>query len=428
MNLHLPLRLHQRLPGLPPGTAVYGTFDPVGDTATATTCITPGAPPDAPPAPHTRHLLAVTGTPAGDPYTGHTGHTGDTADTATLITPITRASLPPLRYTPATGWCTADGRPVAVTVYNPAGFFNRTPFDPTVCAHLAHERVLIVGLGSVGAPMGVQLAQAGVGEIIALDKDSLGVHNCMRHVLGTAYIGWSKAHAFAHHLAEHAPACTCLPVHGDRFEPPRMRLRELIHKTRPTRILAVTDSLRIQYLCQRLALHAGIPYMAVWCDDHAVEGEVFMWAPGEAASWHPGRPRRGCYACMRNPDEPTLTRSSAFDYASDDPDTYGGEPALGCFIERICSVASIHMLAWMLRGCQTPTRLATILDEPWDGLGLQYLRLGGAYPHPSPGRITARQPWGVEWYRVLPRRGCTFCGDASENTRILFRDTEDANV
>ena len=179
-------------------------------------------------------------------------------------------------------WTDQDGHPVGLEVYETDDFFKRTPFNPEIMQHLQEERVLVIGVGSVGAPMGLELAKSGVGALIMVDKDILEIHNCMRHVLGTSYIGWPKPVAFSHYIKENVPTCECVPIYEDIFEEDREGLRRVMEETRPTRILAVTDSLRIQYLCQRVALHYQIPLMAVWCDNNAVEGEIFLWEPGQA--------------------------------------------------------------------------------------------------------------------------------------------------
>lgn len=317
-------------------------------------------------------------------------------------------------------WRACTGQVVDVIEFETQQFFKRTPFDPLLCQRLRQEKLLIIGIGSVGASMGLELAKTGIGGLVAVDNDSLEIHNGMRHVLGTAYVGWPKATAFAHFLKEQAPACQCIAVNSDLFQGSRAQLRELMEETRPTRILAVTDSLRIQYLCQRLALHYQLPLMAVWCDNNAVEGEIFMWEPGQARAWKAGRPERGCYACLRDPDQITLTRSSSFDYSSDNPDSYGGEPALGSFINRINTIATIFMTAWMLADSPVPSKLAGILDEFYEGKGLQYIRLGGPYPFQVEGQITAKAPWAVEWYRVRKNPVCSHCNDRAINASVLF--------
>lgn len=318
---------------------------------------------------------------------------------------------------------TRSGVEACIHVFSEADYFKRTPFDPDIRTHLEKEKILIVGVGSVGAPMGLELAKAGIGGIVGVDKDRLEVHNAMRHVLGMPYIGWPKANAFAHYLGEHAPECSCVGIYDDVFGGSRARLRELIETHRPTRILAVTDSLRVQYILQMAALHHGIPLMAVWCDNNAVEGEVFLWEPGQAKAWKPGRPERGCYGCLRPPDRASIGRSNHFDYSSDDPDSYGGEPALGTFINRVNDIATIVMLAWILRDAPRPTRLATLMDEYYEGKGLQYIRLGGPYRMENSVTVTADHPWQVKWLRVLKQEACPYCGrNASLETTLYPSD------
>jgi len=392
MRLFIPDSIQRLIGGLPQGTSCLGTYS--ADCGVAT--ITQVHLPDEDGKLNARHTLAV----IGERCLNHC--------------PL------PVYWGGKEGWLDKDGNAVEAVIYEEDDFFKRTPFNSTIMSHLKQERVLIIGTGSVGAPMGLELAKSGVGVIIAVDKDTLEIHNCMRHVLGAAYVGWPKPVAFKQYLEEHVPACECIPVYEDIFDGDRIRLRQVIEDTRPTRILAVADSLRIQYLCQRAALYFQIPLMAVWCDNNAIEGEVFLWESGQARAWKPGRPERGCYACMRDPDAITITRSSSFDYSTDDPDSYGGEPALGTFINRVNNIATIVMTAWMLRDCPVTTKLAGILDEYYEGKGLQYIRLGGPYPFETVGQITAKAPWAVEWYRVLKRDDCPFCSNRDRNKQVLF--------
>lgn len=304
-------------------------------------------------------------------------------------------------------------------------YFKRTPFNEETMRHLGKERVLIVGVGSVGAPMGLELAKAGVGSLIPVDKDYLEPHNCMRHVLGISDVGKPKAIAYGHHLKEQVPTCECHPIHEDLFVGDRSRLREVIEQHRPTRILAVTDSLHVQYLCQQAALYFNLPLMAVWCDNNAVEGEIFFWEPGQARKWKRGLPERGCYGCMRDPNVPTITRSTTFDYSNDDPGSFGGELALGAFINHISNKASIYMTSWMLSDCPVRTQLGEMMEEHYEGFGLQYIRLGGPYRFDAEGQVTASAPWAVDWCRVQKRPDCPFCSNYAKSSESLFPTEKD---
>jgi hypothetical protein len=67
------------------------------------------------------------------------------------------------------------------------------------------KRVLLLGCGSLGAPVAELLARAGVGELHVLDKEVFEPENCARHVLGAGDIGLSKADALATRLRQLVP-------------------------------------------------------------------------------------------------------------------------------------------------------------------------------------------------------------------------------
>ena len=57
---------------------------------------------------------------------------------------------------------------------------------------LAEARVLVVGAGSLGSPVVLELAKAGVGHIDVVDHDFYDVNNAVRHVVSTQYAGMRK--------------------------------------------------------------------------------------------------------------------------------------------------------------------------------------------------------------------------------------------
>jgi molybdopterin/thiamine biosynthesis adenylyltransferase len=60
-------------------------------------------------------------------------------------------------------------------------------------AGLSGARALVVGAGSVGAPIAFELAKAGVGTLDICDYDSYDVNNAVRHVLSPNWAGVEKA-------------------------------------------------------------------------------------------------------------------------------------------------------------------------------------------------------------------------------------------
>lgn len=60
---------------------------------------------------------------------------------------------------------------------------------------LAAKRVMIVGLGSFGSQIAIELAKAGVGDFALLDYDRVELHNLMRHTCGVNDLGRLKTDA-----------------------------------------------------------------------------------------------------------------------------------------------------------------------------------------------------------------------------------------
>ena len=382
----IPAHLKNELRTLPIGSGIYGTWSPSSQTATVTSLSRPGESADT----TSRHLLAVT--------------------TEDLAQP--KASGLPFCVSRDGTFSTQSGNPVEVRTYEESEYFNRTPFDNNVMSFLAKERILLVGCGSGGGQLALELAKSGIGTLILADPDLLEVHNVMRHVLGTAYIGQPKTVAMKALIGEHVPACTCISLPEDLFQGERTRLAEVMDTYKPTRIIAATDSPGIQRLCQLAAIIYKIPFMSVGCSSNAIEGGIFLWGP-EDCSGH----QHACYACI-NPGTPAHTDN--FDYSTDTPGSYGGEPALGLFVQHINTIAAIIQLQVILKDCPVETKLGASGKEKYDNLGGRYIRVAGPYLQPVKGFITAPSPWSATWMRVLPKKECYICGEDVNQKEVLF--------
>lgn len=85
-------------------------------------------------------------------------------------------------------------------------------------ASVKNRKVAIVGCGAIGAAVARLLAQAGVGEQIFVDADSLSTANVSRHPLGMVHIGLNKASALKEHLRREFPHLTFEHVFRNRVE------------------------------------------------------------------------------------------------------------------------------------------------------------------------------------------------------------------
>lgn len=77
---------------------------------------------------------------------------------------------------------------------------------------LEKARVVMIGVGSLGSPVALQLAKSGVGELILIDPDVLESANLGRHVLGTDDLAQPKAEALAEKLRRDLPIVKVTPI------------------------------------------------------------------------------------------------------------------------------------------------------------------------------------------------------------------------
>lgn len=378
-------QLMHEITKLPPGSSIFGTWSSAAQAATVTCFCHPGDTMET----TSRHLLAKVGD--DDEQTK-----GDF----------------PFKVLSDGTFVTKSGAPVEIRTYKESEYFNRTPFNDDVMSFLAKERILLVGCGSGGGQLALELAKSGIGTLVLADPDRLEVHNVMRHVLGTAYVGQPKTVALKALIGEHVPSCICISIPEDLFKDERSRLAEVMEMHKPTRIIAATDSPGIQRLCQLAAMIYKIPFMSVGCSSNAIEGGIFLWGPEDDEVRE-----HACYACI-NPSTPAHT--SSFDYSTDTPGSYGGEPALGLFVQHINTVAAIIQLQVILKDCPVETKLGTSGKAKYEALGGRYIRVAGPYLQPVQGFVTAPSPWSVSWMRVLPDKNCYICGEHVEQREILF--------
>ena len=73
---------------------------------------------------------------------------------------------------------------------------------------LSNSRVLVAGLGSVGSPAALSLAESGVGFMTGRDSDIVKSANLVRHIATEADVGHRKSEVQGAHIGQHAPWCT----------------------------------------------------------------------------------------------------------------------------------------------------------------------------------------------------------------------------
>jgi molybdopterin/thiamine biosynthesis adenylyltransferase len=149
---------------------------------------------------------------------------------------------------------------------------------------LAQKTVAIVGLGSGGSIIALELAKAGVGRFILADFDRLEVSNIGRHVCDLADVGRRKTVAMRDQILRRNPYAKIKLFDGDITE----RLEELeVLLDHADVIVAATDNNASRNLLNRYAVETGVPMIL---------GRVYTRASGgDVIAVRPGGP---CYTCI----------------------------------------------------------------------------------------------------------------------------------
>jgi molybdopterin/thiamine biosynthesis adenylyltransferase/rhodanese-related sulfurtransferase len=161
---------------------------------------------------------------------------------------------------------------------------------------LKQAKVLCIGTGGLGAPLGLYLAAAGVGRIGLVDFDSVDLTNLQRQILfGTSDIGRPKIEAAADRLRNLNP-----DIQMDQFETRLTSDNALDILKNYDIVVDGTDNFPTRYLVNDACVILGKPN--VYGSIFRFEGQITIF----------GAPAGPCYRCLYpEPPPPGLVPSCA---------------------------------------------------------------------------------------------------------------------
>jgi hypothetical protein len=151
---------------------------------------------------------------------------------------------------------------------------------------LAGKHVVIVGLGTIGAPVALELSKAGVGKLTLVDRDTLNTGNVIRHICDLHHVGLPKVQAVRNVIYGHNPYAEVFTRVEDwgmstSDEDVTACLREV-----DLVVCAVGHTPTEEYL-NKMAYYFNIPVIYAYAGSGAWSGRVFRVEPGVT----------GCYNC-----------------------------------------------------------------------------------------------------------------------------------
>lgn len=245
---------------------------------------------------------------------------------------------------------------------------------------LSLKHALVVGLGSGGSTVALELAKAGVGRFTLIDPDHVDLTNLIRHECDDRYVGWNKAEAVADLMRRRNPEVAIDICPSDAFDL-GTRLEEIV--TSVDLVAACTDGESPKNLLNRLSTMASIP---------AVYGGVYERASGGEVIRCFGGAGDACYACVTSvlKDEIPAPDPGELDYglvASDG--TVTGAPGLGLDV-RIVALIHAKICLLTLMGAEEPSGNVVLFGTT---------RVDGLFPAPFASALL----------QISPQEGCLVC-------------------
>jgi molybdopterin/thiamine biosynthesis adenylyltransferase len=153
---------------------------------------------------------------------------------------------------------------------------------------------MLIGCGSVGSLVALELAKAGVGRFLLIDNDILGYHNICRHQCGIYDVGKYKTEAVKERILQINPSAKVVTQNMMVQEVPLSVFDEFCNKD--TIVIGGADNREGDLYANQIAKEIGMPLMSIGCWERAFAGEIFyclpenmpdysdfMWAIGETS-------------------------------------------------------------------------------------------------------------------------------------------------
>lgn len=152
---------------------------------------------------------------------------------------------------------------------------------------LLNKKVLILGCGSVGSHVAIELAKLGVGNFVLIDNDILSYGNICRHQCGITEVGMYKVDAVTNKIMAINPT-----VNIETFQTILQNLSkedfEVINKQKIDLIVGTADNREADLYANKISQLLDIPFVSVGFWERAFAGEIFFSIPGESP----------CYYCV----------------------------------------------------------------------------------------------------------------------------------
>lgn len=154
---------------------------------------------------------------------------------------------------------------------------------------LKNKSVGIVGLGSGGSPIAIELAKAGIGNFVLIDFDRIELSNVARHICGINDLGRYKTYAVRDYILQKNPYAEITTLEIDVNEHSTACAEAL---AKVDIIICASDNDKSRFFLNDLALKFKVPALFGRAITRAVGGDVLRVRPYVGP----------CYNCLYSQD------------------------------------------------------------------------------------------------------------------------------
>ncbi len=291
---------------------------------------------------------------------------------------------------------------------------------------LEKKRVVVIGLGSFGSQISIELAKAGVGQFSLWDFDRVELHNLARHTCTTKDLGRLKTDAIFDAILGKNPYAIIDKFPFDMNEN-LPRLEAEIEKS--DLVICATDNNLSRMNLSKALLKLGKVCIFGRAVTRAEGGDVFRYRPGGA-----------CYCCLigngwfdKGAEEITNVHDPRIPAYAADPNAMV-QVGLAADIEPICNLMVKLALVELSRG--TESGLASLEKELVFDYYMWANRRERRYKNWVEMPTAGNKPTILRWYGAKIQRddACVLCAESAaldegdEIRHFESGDTSDINV
>lgn len=150
---------------------------------------------------------------------------------------------------------------------------------------LMNKKVLIVGCGSVGSHLALDLVKAGFARLTIVDPDNIEQGNLYRFALGQEYMDQNKSSAMAVYIEKNYLS---VKVVAKKYNIRDLLRSESIKLAEYELVISATGAPTTDLHLNKIAIEQDVPFINGWNDPYSLGGHAVLHSPKES----------GCYKCL----------------------------------------------------------------------------------------------------------------------------------